>query len=86
MTSITWSFMLACKRSRPRSPGQEPDYALASPYLVPFYPMLLLSPEGIASSRLIIRVCSLRPVDLDPYLNLRSNLFYSKESHFLGIR
>ena len=56
MTSITWSFMSVCKRSRPRRPSRAQDCAQASLYPVPFSPMLLLSPEEIASSRLIARV------------------------------
>ena len=64
MTSITWSFMSACKRNRPRSPSQALDCAQASLHPVPCYPMLFVSPEGIASSRLIIRVCSFHPFSI----------------------
>lgn len=66
MILITWSFMSACKRSRRRRRGQALDCAQASLYPVPFYPMLLLSREGIASSRLTIRVRGFRPFYVDP--------------------
>ena len=85
MTSITWSFMSACKQSRPRRPSQALDCALALLFPVPFSPMLLPSPEGIASSQLIVHVRGFHPLYLDLILVSFSTIFYSSESHYLGL-